>query len=205
MSASRMQYSSLFLHSLSCFDSFSFSLSGLDRLARYPHLMQSIFPNSSLRPPPVPGTPDYPLRTEVPYYPEIPFGSETRIETRPADSRALVNEMIAKTAVAFRSSEYDSEDIGPVRTPSGMSTPSTARVTSSSSSSSSSSTGIFNHLWSGSGPGSMALQEISSPPRVMKASQRYYYLRSWGISGIQEIPDIYTVGEFIYMKKYSAI
>jgi hypothetical protein len=134
--------------------------SGLDRLARYPHLMQSIFPSNSPRPPPVPGTPDYPLKIEVPYFPEIPFGSETRIETRPADSRALVNEMIAKTSVAFRSAEYDPEDFGPVRTPSEVSTPSAAKLNSS---------GIFNQQWSGS----IALQEMASPPRENKTCQRY--------------------------------
>ena len=127
--------------------------------------MQSIFPSNSLRPLHVPGTgtPDYPLKIEVPYYPEIPFGSDTRIETRPADSRALVDEMIAKSSMAYRSAEYDLEDIGPVRTPSGVSTPSTTKLNSSSSS-------IFSQQW----PGSIALQEMASPPRENKACQRYF-------------------------------
>lgn len=127
--------------------------------------MQSIFPSNSLRPLHVPGTgtPDYPLKIEVPYYPNIPFGSDTRIETRPADSRALVDEMIAKSSMAYRSAEYDLEDIGPVRTPSGVSTPSATKLNSSSSS-------IFSQQW----PGSIALQEMASPPRENKACQRYF-------------------------------
>jgi hypothetical protein len=126
--------------------------------------MQSIFPSNSLRPLHVPGTgtPDYPLKIEVPYYPEIPFGSDTRIETRPADSRALVDEMIARSSMAYRSAEYDLEDMGPVRTPSGVSTPSATKLNSSSSS-------IFSQQW----PGSIALQEMASPPRENKACQRY--------------------------------